>query len=445
MTKARSLRNRLLLGAMATVFAALAIAWLAMTLLFERHLERRLGEDLTRQGLQLAAAVADGPDGSPRMIDRPPSDARFEEPASGLYWQASNAKGALRSRSLWDQTLARSTLATAVGWGSRVAAGPFGRHVLVVERRVRPDHAGPPILVQVAQDVAGLHAARGAFGRELAGFLALLWIFLTGSAWMQVKLGLRPFARVGADLGRLKGSSADRLTGDYPREIVPLVEAINALADAREVDLARARRRAADLAHGLKTPLSALAAQSRRAREAGASRAADGLDRAIEAIGEAIEAELARTRVTNIRKADSLAADVIRSVAEVIERTEAAPVVIDIEVPGALRVPIAEEDLTELMGGLMENAARHARRRVLVTGRSDDRGVSLSVEDDGPGITADSRAEALRRGGRLDQAPPGEGLGLSIACELAEATGGRMTLRKSMLGGLSAQTEWPPQ
>lgn len=442
--KARSLRNRLLLGAMAAIFAALAVAWLAMTVLFERHLERRLGEDLTRDGLQLTAALAVGPGGLPRMVDRPPSDARFEDPASGLYWQASNAKGALRSRSLWDQTLARSSFATAIGWDLRVAAGPFGQHILVVERWVRPDHAGPPILVQVAQDLAELHAARGAFGRELAVFLALLWSFLAGSAWMQVKLGLRPFAKVGEDLGRLKGSSADRLTGDYPREIVPLVEAINALADAREVDLARARRRAADLAHGLKTPLSALAAQSRRAREAGAGQAADGLDRAIEAIGQAIEAELARTRVTNIRKADCTAVEVIARIREVIERTEAAPVVIDIEVPAVLRVPIAEEDLAELMGGLLENAARHARRRVLVTGRLDDCGVFLSVDDDGPGITADLRAEALRRGGRLDQAPAGNGLGLSIARDLAEATGGRMILRRSPLGGLSAQTLWPP-
>src|SRR5690606_18360034 len=112
----------------------------------------------------------------------------------------------------------------------------------------------------------------------------LLWLFLLIAAHLQVSLGLRPLAAVRRQIGALRGDPAARLPAGHPREIAPLADAINALADAREADLGRARKRAGDLAHSLKTPLAALAAQSRRAREQGALEAADGLDRALAAM-----------------------------------------------------------------------------------------------------------------------------------------------------------------
>ena len=102
----RSLRVRLLLGAAIAIFLALAAAWVAMTLLFERHVERRIEADLIREGLQLAAALSVDTTGAP-ALEQEPGDARFFEPASGLYWQVSTNKGALSSRSLWDQHLPR--------------------------------------------------------------------------------------------------------------------------------------------------------------------------------------------------------------------------------------------------------------------------------------------------------------------------------------------------
>jgi len=138
--------------------------------------------------------------------------------------------------------------------------------VLLLERTVRPDRKGAPVLVQLAQDLASIRQSRQEFGRELALFLLLLWAVLLAAAWAQVQLGLRPLARVREELANLRQNPEQRLRAQHPSEIEPLTTAINALADAREKDLAAARRRAADLAHGLKTPLAALSAQSRRAR-----------------------------------------------------------------------------------------------------------------------------------------------------------------------------------
>lgn len=440
----RSLRVRLLGGAAIAIFVALAVAWILMTLLFERHIERRVEVDLTRNGLQLVAALKLAPDGRP-FADQHPSDPRFDEPASGLYWQLSTAAGVLQSRSLWDETLPGSTVAGAHGWKTRLAQGPFDQQLLLVEREVRPDSQGAAVLVQLAHDREALRAASAEFGRELGLFLLILWAILAAAAWLQVHLGLRPLARVRDDLAALQRNPSARLTAGHALEIEPLVNAINALAAAREQDLERARHRAADLAHGLKTPLAALAAQSRRAREAGATEAADGLDRAITAATTVVAGELARARVATIRSTRSPQTsprESIEALIGVLEHTEfGATLVFEVDVADELRLPVAVKDLNELIGPLLENAARFARRRVRVTGATEPESM-LSIEEDGPGMVL-AQAEALiKPGGRLDEAGTRRGRGLLIARDIAEATNGRITMGSSELGGLQVSITW---
>lgn len=441
---ARSLHWRLLAGAAGAILLALCVAWLFMTLLFERHLERRLEDELVRDGLRLVAALSLLHDDAPR-IEPVPTDPRLHTPASGYYWQVSTDSGAMRSRSLWDADLARPVAVPSHDWTLRHADGPFGEQVTLVERQVAPDASGPEVLVQLAQDRAPLTAARDEFGRELALFLGALWLVLSAAAWLQVRLGLHPLRRVRGDLGQLHASAKARLPEARLREIQPLTDAINSLADARERDLELARHRAADLAHGLKTPLSAIAAQSRRAREDGAAQAADGLDRAVAAIRRIIDAELARARAASIRAAPGGDADV-RTVVErlvtVIEHTDrGGQVAFTVDVPAGLRLAVQPGDLSEILGTVLENAARHARRQVRIRGRAGPQWTVVEIEDDGAGFAPGRIDEMLARGGRLDESG-GTGLGLSIARELVAATGGRLTLGTSPLGGASVRFEW---
>ena len=444
--RAGSLRLRLILGGALAVLTALVVAWLAMTWLFERHIERRETEELTRVALNLVGGLAVDPAGKP-VVAAPPSDPRLETPAGGLYWQVSTPVGAVRSRSLWDQALKPPASAGAEAWRTRIAAGPFDDRILLVERRVRPDHAGPAVLVQVASEEKALRAARAEFGRDLAIFLVGLWAVLSAAATAQVVLGLSPLARIRADLARLRGSPSARLADDHPREIAPLISAINDLAQAREADLARARRRAGDLAHSLKTPLAALSAQSRRARAEGASDAADGLDRAIEAMAAALETELARARAAAAREtlihAEAAPFAVVERLVAVVERTaEGERLIFDVEIQADLRAPVSEDVLTEMLGALIENAARFARRQVRVRGVATPDGVRLSIDDDGPGMEEGRAEAALMRGGRLDEAGPGHGLGLAIVSDLIEASAGALVLGRSDLGGLAVSLEW---
>jgi signal transduction histidine kinase len=440
----RSLRLRLLAGGAVAVAAALVAAWFFMTLLFEHHLERRLADELQRDGIRLVAGLAVAPDRS-LMVAGGPRDERFIAPASGLYWQVSSAHAMLRSRSLWDQALPTSSAATRSDWSERIVTGPYEPRLVLLERRIALDGGRLPVLVQVGQNASALTSAGREFGRELAIFLVILWLCLSIAAWVQVALGLRPLAHVGRALDRLRRSPSERLAADGAAEVQPLIDAINALADAREADLDRARHRAADLAHGLKTPLAALAAQSRRARAAGAVEAADGLDRAIGAVRGAVESELRRVRIASIRR-DSGMSCPARAVAEqvvaVLERTEYGErLAFDVDLPDALRLPLAAEDLTELLGAATENAARYASHTVRLAGESEGNRAELVIEDDGPGMAAADREAALERGTRLDSSG-GQGIGLSIVRDVAEATGGVISLAQSNLGGLRIAISW---
>lgn len=438
----RSLRWRLLIAGGIAIFLALVVAWALMMLLFERHLERRVAAELEQDAIRVVAGIAIAPDGR-FSIDEPPADARFQTPLGGLYWQATWRGQARRSPSLWDQALPPPPSAPAASeWRTRIAPGPFEQRLIYLERMVVPERGGAPVLVQVAQDAAVIDAAGREFGRELALFLALLWLFLAAAAWLQVHLGLRPLRQIPGLLAQLEQSPSARLPDDGASEVRPLVGAINRLAEAREQDLERARRRATDLAHGLKTPIAAAAAQLRRAGD-DADHVA-GVEKALAAMKRVVDAELARSRVAAAGRAAGRAdclATVERLVA-VLERTEAGErLVLDVEISPGLIAPLAEEDLTEALGGIAENAVRYARRRVVFGGAREDSSVRLWVEDDGPGIDRAQMARALERGLRLDESG-GQGLGLAIARDLAEATGGSLSLSRAALGGLRVELGW---
>jgi signal transduction histidine kinase len=443
-----SLRLRLLAGAAVAIFAALALAWAVMTFLFQEQLERRVEAELQRHALQLIAGLTVDPAGA-LVVQQPPTDPRFETPASGLYWQVSANGMTERSRSLWDEVLAASAATDTLEWRPRTGEGPFGSRLYLIERYVVPAGGNDPVLVQLALDEREITAARSELSWTLALFLILLWAVLSGAAWIQVQLGLKPLGRLRRDLLAMRHNAAERLNAIYPQEVEPLTDAINGLASAREADVKRARQRAADLAHGLKTPLAALAAQSRMIREGRGDldHAADKLDRAIAAAAAAVEAELARARAAASRHvSQDLQVDpraIAQRVISVLEHTEKGMRLdYEVAISEATRLPLSAEDLSEILGPLLENAVRFAKRRVLIAEHRHNGTIALSVEDDGPGISAEDAAKVVARGVRLDEAGGGHGLGLAIARELTEATGGGLALSASSLGGLRIDLTW---
>jgi signal transduction histidine kinase len=436
----RSLRLRLLLAGVVSTAIALALAGYGLAVLFERHVERRIDAELTVHLNQLTAHLEPA-EGGRLGLSTPPADPRFDVPLSGLYWQIVHEETgtALRSRSLWDTELAlppEPTLDDEVH--HHRIAGPDNKELYLLQRRVAlpPRMGGGTARIGVGWDSAEIATAVREFAIDLTPLLAFIGALLLAAAWAQVTIGLRPLAAVRTELAAVRSGARRRLGSAFPDEVRPLAQEIDALIDARDAELARAKTRAGDLAHGLRTPLQVLQTEIERLARDGQEAAALSLSTVTRTMQRTVERELARVRLSAPHR-DSTAnvASAVAQVVRVVQRTpEGERLDWIVEVPEDLLAPIDRDDLSEALGNLIENAARHARHTVTVTGTRNGRSVTLTVADDGPGIPEDQLQEALRRGGRLDERGSGAGLGLAIVTEIIESWAGTLTLESGKPG-----------
>lgn len=438
-----SLRLRLALAGAVAILVALSLAALGLAQLFAAHVERRA---VAEMGVQLDQVLA----GLERTADalelaRPPADPRFSQPYGGLYWQIEEGDRVQRSRSLWDTVL--DLPADTLGDGAvhvHRLPGPEGADLLVLERSgtLPARLGGGAVRAAVGMTASELDAAQRDFMADLAPYLGLLALALMTAGWAQLSVGLRPLRDLGGRIAALRTGRAARMGEDWPVELRPVAAEIDDLLTAREAEIECARARAADLAHGLKTPLQALLGEAGRLRDEGATRQAEGIEDTARAMQRTVDREMARAR-TAARAADArsdpaLVAD--RLIAVLRRTPDGAELAWSQNIPPGLSVALHEADLAEAMGALMENAARHALSSVEVSSRHDKDRLLLSVKDDGPGIPEERRTALMRRHARADET--GTGLGLSIASDIAEAAGGRLMLG-SAEPGLTATLVFP--
>jgi len=438
-----SLRTRLVLAGAAAIVAALLAAGIGLTYLFERHVQRSLADDLDVHVRQILAALELDAAGKP-VLSRQPSDPRFNDPLSGLYWQISrDGTAVVISRSLWDSTLPLEIDKLDQGETHRhQIVGPAGSKLLAVESRVRlTSQSGPaPVRVAVAADLAGVERARRAFASDLVPALALLGTVLAAATWIQIGLGLSPLKGLRDGIAAIRNGKSQLIDGDAPTEVAPLVQEINGLLTSQARDMERSRSRAADLAHGLKTPLSALAADIRTLESKGEHEIAARIRDVGETMRRHVERELARARIRGARAHGSASKTpvepLVASLIAIQQRTgDSRSLSFETHLAGGPGLLMDKADLAEVLGNLIENAARHAKRRVRVSASADG---EITVEDDGPGIEEALRETVLERGKRLDEKSGGAGLGLAIVQEVLDAYGRRLKLSKSELGGLKA-------
>jgi signal transduction histidine kinase len=444
-----SLRLRLLLAGALSITLALALAAAGLTLLFERHAERRLNDELSIYLNQLTShlehSTAEGLEVTGDL-----GEPRFDTPLSGLYWQINPGNGGkvLRSRSLWDAELA---LPDDTGVGGPIhhdtIDGPGGTHLYLAQRTIDlPPRLGDgTVRIAVARDAASITTAKAQFAKELLLLLSVIGLLLIAAAWAQVSIGLRPLDAVRNKLAAIRTGGAPRLGSAFPTEVRPLAQEIDELLDARDADIEKARARAADLAHGLRTPLQVLNSEIEQLRRKGHKAAAESLLLIAESMQRHVERELARARLASRQKqaASARVATAVDRVVRVVERIPAAQQLDwSINIPSDLHARIDDDDLAEALGNLIENGVRHARHVLTITAQLDDGNVLISVADDGPGIPEERREEVLSRGGRIDSRGSGAGLGLSIVTDIANAWFGSLTLADGE-PGLRAELRLP--
>ncbi len=445
-----SLRFRLLVAAVIAVSAALLIAGMSLVVMFEYHVERRIGSELETYLDQIIANVGVTIDGRIAFsLDL--ADPRFSQPLSGLYWQIQDEERPtlLRSRSLWDAVIELPEDELTLGTVHKhLLAGPAGQILLVRERQIifQPKAEERRVRIAVAVDKRSLIEARNAFATDVLPYLVVMATVLLVAAWIQVRIGLAPLDTVRRGVMEIRSGATRRLEHEFPDEVMPLVDEMNGLLEAQEQAMERARAWTADLAHGLKTPLMVLTIDSQRLREEGNTSIADDLDQLAETMRKRVDRELIRARVRSgirIRRARADAGEVVNRIVRTLKRTpRGATLGWSVEAPDRADAAILPDDLTELLGNVLENAAKWANEAVSVS-VSKANAIIVEVEDDGPGVPEEQLDSLGLRGVRLDEQKQGSGLGLAIAHDITEAYHGTLSFDRSPKGGLAVTVRIP--
>ena len=402
----QSLRLRLLLGTALLVGVVIAaLGGLARGLLHEAAQDQWVSGLSNRlESLRAYAGTLDWAEISPGL---------YAERYSGNYWQVESP--AAQSPSLGGFDLLQQ--ADGQEDGAVWLEGPLQEPLLGL---VRSD-SGPENTPQrwlVARDATPLLNLRQSMDRTLLWTLGMLWLATTLTAALAATWVARPLRTMAEDLGALHSGQRSRIRTQLPSELKALAQELNRVLELNEQRIRRQRETAANLAHELKTPLTALQQQAELHAQIDAIFVRDKVQR----MWPPLEQELGRARIHG--PAPGLAPVLLR---EQIERAiplcvadhRVRPEDFIIDVPQALTLPAEARDLFTLVWNLLDNAVRHGSPPVHISMSP----YGLSIEDSG----AAERTPALNR--------PSGGAGLTLVSHILDAYGWSLETSASALGG----------
>ncbi len=439
-----SLARRMMLIAAGWISILLLVGGLALdrtlTSLVTHNFDEQLGYMLT--GMIGSAEI--GPDGEVFFI-RPLGDQRFLEPNSGLYWQIrASGHEDFPSRSLWDRSLDVPE--------SHFDTKPHvydsdqfeGEPLRIMERSIILPGSDTQWMFTVAASRQDLNDQIKQIRSILVYSFVALGFGLLFMAGLQTWYGLFPLRHVRQAIQKLRATGASRVTDPLPQEVEPLVEELNALLAHTERQAEEARTHAGNLAHALKTPLTVVM----NAATAQAPDLASTVIREAAVMRRQVDHHLARARAVGRRAAGMSRAEVWPSLEAVMRAVERLYEETRFDLDGNHHVCVAleKQDLEELLGNLIENAAKYGGGSVFVTvdAGADPSFCEIWIEDDGRGIPEVDRIRIFDRGARLDTGKPGTGLGLAIVRDVVEIYGGSVDLEDSEdLGGVLVRLKLP--
>lgn len=459
--RAQSIASRLFISAAFWSFTILLIAGIGLSAInrhsTEASFDERLGVYLKALVVNVANSSDESRAGSAQLID-----PEFNLARSGWYWQitrldagkSNTGQPEIRTSpslaaSLLPRLETHIPLAEEGAPHAGYVKGPDDRRLRLVERVIDAGDEGR-YLIQVAANAEEIESDIENFEYALGATFLLLAIALIGSMALAVRFGLSPLRALQEGVSAIRRGEAEQIKGDFPQDIAPLAAEVNLLLEANREVVERARTQVGNLAHALKTPLSILINEA----EAGSPLLIEKAKEQAEIMRHQVAFYLDRARAA--ARANALgSATEVKPVIEGLTRTfqkvyRDRALAFSIDAPDGLRFRGEEQDLTDLIGNLLDNAGKWAHERIDIHAARDPRSDSngrpffiTRIDDDGPGLDPEARAEALRRGKRLDESRPGSGLGLSIIVDLALLYGGALQLEDSPLGGLRATLRLP--
>jgi len=440
----RSLNSRVALSAALVLAVFVALSAYALDRAFRESARSARQERLLAQVYLLMAAAEVNAQGRLSMPGGP-TEPRLELPGSGLYAAILDGSGdaVWRSRSsLSADPPSGPPLPPGATRFERTARGETEFFLQRFGVDWTTEGGSYPFTFGVAEDLAPFEAQLAAYRRSLWSWLGAMALLLLAAQWLTLRWGLRPLRQVAGELSRVQQGAQQHITGDYPTEVRLLTDDLNTLLAHERAQQRRYRDALADLAHSLKTPLAVL--RTELARLSG--EAARTLEEQVQGMDRIVGYHLQRAS-TSGRAALMAPQPVRRAVERVVQALTKVyagkPVAVQIEVAQDTGFRGDEGDLTELLGNLLDNAFKWCRGRVRVQARIQDGQLALSVEDDGPGITAEAAQHVLERGVRADESRPGQGIGLALVRDILAAYDGKIEIARSELGGARVSCQVP--
>jgi signal transduction histidine kinase len=463
----RSLAARLITIAAVSVLGLVAMGWVAYAQFNAQMLRLLIDPEIEAVANNLIGNAGPGLAGELALQDLP-YDPRYLQPLSGRYFQIARVHddGLLElqviSPSLFDvgieldpkikdRLLAPGAERTAHFLN---IVGPDSEPLRVVARVEQiPQLEGRYLFLVGVEPETILAPAARVVGLAFAIFVAFCALMVAAVTLLQVRIGLEPLSELRRDIANVRRGDSERLSGDYPAELQPVTQELNALVDHNREVVERARRHVGNLAHALKTPIAVL----KNAAHAGEQDAV--LKQSIEEMEAFVERQLRRARVA--ARAEARAGAQAPTIAYrtpvrqnledlvfMMEQKYDTQKAIDISLEADTDVTFRgeREDLLEMAANLMDNACKYGKSQVIVRllPCAGAGGLfEIVVEDDGPGLSEADIARAMARGARLDEAAPGQGLGLSILKETVDLFAGELLFERAELGGLKARLRLP--
>jgi len=385
-----------------------------------------------------AVETADARLGVPDPLPEP----RLGQAESGLYAWITGADGSLRWRSPSVVTgdVGPPAMAGGLEPGEfRFLDEPDAQNGLLrlayaVIWEDAGDRSGESVLTfHVAADWTPFRATIQSFRRNLYVGIALVTALFVVAQVLAVRWGLRPLRTMAQEVREMEEGRRQRLSEAYPVELTGLAQNLDRFVAHEERSRSRYRKAMEDLAHSLKTPLAVIRNALERVPEDPRTLLTEQLDR----MQSTVTHQLSRASVTGpviVGRPVDVGGLVDRLLRALTIAYRDRPIDVEVDLPQPCRVRGDERDIMEILGNLLENAFKYTRSRVRIGGAVDG-GLTLTVEDDGPGIPAEVRRAVLDRGTRADEVQQGQGIGLSVVAELVELYHGALRIEESGLGG----------
>ena len=432
------------------VFFGLTVFLLDM--LFRHAAERSLRELMDAQMVALIAAA--DPNGPESVTLTAVLQTGFDTPGSGLYAEIRSASG----ESVWRS---KSTTGTAVQFGPPLEGGErsffytaiAGTDIrLAVASRgiVWDDPHGQParFTFSVASSLEAYEDQVASFRQQLIGWFAGLALLFVATLALLLRWLSQPMRRLEREIKEVEAGTRERLGEEWPNELAAVTGNLNALLEGERARIRRYRDTLGNVSHSLKTPLAVM----RQTLGASQSPSSKVLDAEIERMNGIIEHQMKRAATSGgvlLGQAPVALAPIVTELRVALLKVYGnKDLLFENAVAAGAQFIGDRNDLTELLGNLLDNACKWARSRVRIAAEIDVKATSrtaliIVIEDDGPGIAEADRARVLERGGRADEEMPGHGIGLSMVHDTVALYGGTMRIDSSPLGGARFDLKLP--